>query len=57
MEILEQWMDEWTKTNIVTAFIRDYCPEERKAEVQALLDASDWPTLDDFMVPFHNVAT
>jgi hypothetical protein len=46
--------DEWTCEQLTLAFLRDFCPEERKAEVQALLDAKDWQALDHVMTPFHN---
>lgn len=46
--------DEWTFEQITLAFLRDFCPAERKAEVQALLDAKDWPAVDQLMTPFHN---
>jgi hypothetical protein len=53
MEILT--LDDWTCEHIVTAFLRDFCPEEKKAEVQALLDAKDWQALDTIIIPFHNI--
>jgi hypothetical protein len=52
MQILQG--DEWTHEQIVLAFLRDTCPEERKAEVQALLNEKNWEALDQLMTPFHN---
>ena len=55
MAILEQWMDEWTKTQITEAFIRDFGSDEDKAQARTLLDAQDWAALDALMAPYHNI--
>lgn len=47
--------DEWGNHQSVLSFLRDECPEERKAEVEALLAAKDWSALDAIMVPFFNI--
>jgi hypothetical protein len=52
MQILQG--DEWTFEQITLAFLRDFCPEERRAEVQALLNEKNWEALDQLMTPFHN---
>lgn len=53
MQILGQ-ADEWTNEQLTLAFLRDFCPEERKAEVTALLNEKNWEALDQVMIPFHN---
>jgi hypothetical protein len=53
MKILQG--DEWANKQMVQSFLREDCPEERKAEVEGLLSNSDWPTLDDVLAPFYNV--
>jgi hypothetical protein len=52
MQILQG--DEWTFEQITLAFLRDFCPEERKAEVQTMLNEKAWTALDQLMTPFHN---
>jgi hypothetical protein len=55
MAIFESWMDDWTRSQIVTAFIRDLCPAEQREQVQALLASEQWDQLDAIMEPFHNI--
>ena len=52
MQILQG--DEWTFEQIVLAFLRDFCPEERKAEVQTMLDQKAWEAVDQLMAGYHN---
>lgn len=47
--------DDWTCEQITLAFLRDFCPAERKAEVETLLAEKNWPALDQIMLPFHNI--
>jgi hypothetical protein len=52
MKILQG--DDWSFTHIVQSFLLELCPEERKAEVEALLESKDWTALDNLMEPFYN---
>ena len=54
MQILGQ-ADESTYEQITLAFLRDFCPEERRGEVEALLAERNWEALDQLMIPFHNI--
>ena len=47
--------DDSAHEQIILAFLRDFCPEERKAEVEALLAEKNWAALDQIMIPFHNI--
>jgi hypothetical protein len=53
MQILQG--DEWTFEQITLAFLRDFCPAERQAEVTQLLEEKNWEALDALMAPFHNL--
>ena len=53
MNILHGDMDSHRQQ--VLDFLRDFCPEELKAQIQSLLAVNDWASLDALMTPFYNV--
>jgi hypothetical protein len=55
MEILQDYMDSTIKMAKTIEFLRDFCPEDRKAEVESLMAQEAWEQIDAIMIPFHNV--
>ena len=47
--------DNESHTQQVLDFLRDFCPEELKAQIKSLLAVSDWASLDTLMTPFYNI--